>query len=73
MCYLTEAGISALGVFVMLNKAGISALGGKRVKHLYVQTSSSATILNIYTATWAYLGGSGFKPRSESIPVLKKA
>jgi len=31
MCYITEAGISALGVFVMLDEAGISALGGKRV------------------------------------------
>ena len=31
MCYVTEAGISALGVrvFVMLGKAEISALGGK--------------------------------------------
>ena len=34
MCYLTEAGISALGVFVILDKAGISALGVKRVKVL---------------------------------------
>jgi len=34
MCYLTEAGISALGVFVMLDEAGISALGGKRVNEL---------------------------------------
>ena len=32
MCYLTEAGILALGVFVMLDQAGISALGDKRVK-----------------------------------------
>jgi len=31
MCYLTEAGISALRVFVMLDEAGISALGGNRV------------------------------------------
>jgi len=27
MCYITEAGKSALGVFVMLDEAGISALG----------------------------------------------
>src|SRR6218665_2108787 len=32
MCYLTEAGILAFGVFVMLDEAGVSALGGKRVK-----------------------------------------
>jgi len=32
MCYITKASKSALGVFVMLDKAGISALGGKRVK-----------------------------------------
>jgi len=32
MCYITEAGKSALGVFVMLDETGISALGGKRVK-----------------------------------------
>src|SRR6218665_3936334 len=32
MCYIAEAGKSALGVFVMLDEAGISALGGKRVK-----------------------------------------
>ena len=34
MCYLTGAGISALGVYVMLDEAGISTLGGKRVKTL---------------------------------------
>ena len=32
MCYITEAGKSALGGFVMLDKARISTLGGKRVK-----------------------------------------
>jgi len=32
MCYITEAGKSALEVFVMLDEAGISALWGKRVK-----------------------------------------
>jgi len=28
MCYITEAGKSVLGVFVMLDEAGISALRG---------------------------------------------
>jgi len=33
MSYLTEAGISALGVFAMFDEtAGISVLGAKRVK-----------------------------------------
>jgi len=49
MCYITEAGISALGVFVMLDEAGISALGGKRVKP---HTLLITTLKNIvYTLT----------------------
>jgi len=38
MCYITEAGKLALGVFVMLDEARISALGGKRVKDRNVKT-----------------------------------
>ena len=48
MCYLTEAGISALGVFVMLDEAGISALGGKRVK--FGHMSDEVEVTNVLDA-----------------------